>query len=104
MNRLAVINVVGLTESLIGEHTPRIVEFRRRGALAHIAPAFPAVTCTAQSNYLTGKLPSQHGIVGNGWFSRELSEVQFWKQSNLIVQSPKLWDALRKQSEIVNRK
>jgi len=24
MNRLAVINVVGLTESLIGEHTPRI--------------------------------------------------------------------------------
>ena len=41
MNRLAVINVVGLTESLIGEHTPRIAEFRQRGALAQIAPAFP---------------------------------------------------------------
>ncbi len=68
MNRVAVINVVGLTESLIGEHTPRIADFRKRGALAHIAPAFPAVTCTAQSNYLTGKTPSQHGIVGNGWF------------------------------------
>jgi predicted AlkP superfamily pyrophosphatase or phosphodiesterase len=89
MNRLAVINVVGLTESLIGEHTPRIAEFRRRGALAHIAPAFPAVTCTAQSNYLTGKLPSQHGIVGNGWFNRELAETQFWKQSNHIVQAQK---------------
>jgi predicted AlkP superfamily pyrophosphatase or phosphodiesterase len=104
MNRLAVINVVGLTESLIGEPTPRIAEFRQRGALAHIAPAFPAVTCTAQSNYLTGKSPAQHGIIGNGWFNRELAEIQFWKQSNHIVQSPKIWDELRKQSEIVNRK
>ncbi|HEY2329833.1 MAG TPA: nucleotide pyrophosphatase/phosphodiesterase family protein [Verrucomicrobiae bacterium] len=95
MNRLAVINVVGVTESLIGEHTPRIAEFVKRGALAKIAPAFPAVTCTAQSNYLTGKTPSEHGIVGNGWFNRELSEVQFWKQSNHIVQSEKIWDALR---------
>jgi len=104
MNRVAVINVVGLTESLIGEHTPRIAEFRKRGVLAQIAPAFPAVTCTAQSNYLTGKLPSEHGIVSNGWFNRELSEVQFWKQSNHIVHGPKIWDALREQSEIVNRK
>jgi len=102
MNRLAVINVVGLTEALIGEHTPRIAAFHQRGALAQIAPAFPAVTCTAQSNYLTGKTPSAHGIVGNGWFNRELSEIHFWKQSNHLVQSPKLWDALRTQSEIVN--
>lgn len=98
MNRLAVINVVGLTESLIGEHTPRIAEFRKRGAMAHIAPAFPAVTCAAQSNYLTGQLPSQHGIVGNGWFNRELSEVHFWKQSNRLVRSPKIWDALKSTS------
>ena len=90
MKRLAVINVVGLTEALIGEQTPRIAEFAKRGALAQIAPAFPAVTCTAQSNYLTGKTPSQHGIVGNGWFNRELAEVQFWKQSNHLVQSPKI--------------
>jgi predicted AlkP superfamily pyrophosphatase or phosphodiesterase len=104
MNRLAVINVAGLAESLIGEYTPRIAEFRKRGAFAQIAPAFPAVTCAAQSNYLTGKLPREHGIVGNGWFNRELAEVQFWKQSNHLVQSPKIWDALHKQSEIVNRK
>jgi predicted AlkP superfamily pyrophosphatase or phosphodiesterase len=95
MNRLAVINVVGLTEALIGEHTPRIAEFRRRGAFAHINPAFPAVTCTAQSNYLTGKTPAEHGIVGNGWYHRELSEVQFWKQSNRVVHGEKIWDVLR---------
>src|SRR3984957_10681988 len=95
MNRLAVINVVGLTEALIGEHTPRIAEFRARGALAHIVPAFPAVTCTAQSNYLTGKTPSQHGIVGNGWHNREFAETQFWKKSNRIVHDKKIVDELR---------
>ena len=95
MNRVTVINVVGLTESLIGEWTPRIAEFSRRGVVARIAPAFPAVTCTAQSNYLTGKLPSQHGIVGNGWFNRELAEAHFWKQSNHLVQSSKIWDQLK---------
>ncbi len=97
MKRLAVINVVGLTEALIGEHTPRIAEFVKRGALAQIAPAFPAVTCTAQSNYLTGKNPSQHGIVGNGWFNREFAETQFWKQSNHVVRGQKIWDELRER-------
>ncbi|HEX9046344.1 MAG TPA: alkaline phosphatase family protein, partial [Verrucomicrobiae bacterium] len=95
MNRLAVINVVGLTEGLIGPHTPKLAAFLQRGSLTHIVPAFPAVTCTAQSNYLTGKTPAQHGIVGNGWYNRELAEVQFWKQSNHLVQAPKIWDALR---------
>jgi predicted AlkP superfamily pyrophosphatase or phosphodiesterase len=95
MKRIAVVNVVGLTEALIGEHMPRIAAFRGRGALAHIAPAFPAITCTAQSNYLTGKSPSAHGIVGNGWFSREFAETQFWKQSNHVVHSLKIWDELR---------
>ena len=99
MKRLAVINVVGLTEALIGEHTPRIAEFVRRGALAKIAPAFPAVTCTAQSNYLTGKTPGEHGIVGNGWFNREFAETQFWKQSNHVVHSQKIWDELRERSK-----
>lgn len=94
MNRLAVINIVGLTEALIGEATPRISEFCQNGALARISPAFPAVTCAAQSNYLTGKLPTEHGIVGNGWFNRDLAEIHFWKQSNRLVQGRKIWDAL----------
>jgi predicted AlkP superfamily pyrophosphatase or phosphodiesterase len=95
MKRTAVINVVGLTSSLIGEHTPRIRDFVARGAKAVVSPAFPAVTCTAQSCYLTGASPSQHGIVGNGWYNRELAEVQFWKQSNHLVRGRKIWDELR---------
>jgi len=95
MSRLAVINVVGLTERLIGHPTPRIAEFVKRGALANIAPAFPGVTCAAQSDYLTGKPPSEHGIVGNGWYNRTLAEIQFWKQSDHLVGGKKIWDELR---------
>src|SRR5687768_7903077 len=93
--RTAVLNVVGLTERLIGPDTPTISAFRQKGAKTLITPAFPAVTCTAQSTYLTGLSPSQHGIVANGWYHRELAEVQFWKQSNHVVHGRKLWEELR---------
>jgi predicted AlkP superfamily pyrophosphatase or phosphodiesterase len=95
VKRTAVINMVGLTEALLGASTPRLRAFQQKGRLRHIIPAFPAVTCAAQSNYLTGKTPSEHGIVGNGWYHRELAETQFWKQSNHLVQRPKIWEALR---------
>jgi predicted AlkP superfamily pyrophosphatase or phosphodiesterase len=98
MNRTVVINVVGLTDSLIGEHTPRIAQFAEAGSRARIAPAFPAVTCTAQSDYLTGKTATDHGIVANGWYSRELAETHFWKQPDQIVQAPKIWDALKREN------
>ena len=95
LKRTAVLNIVGLTEGLLGAHTPRLNAFRQRGALAHIVPAFPAVTCSAQTDYVTGKTPTEHGIVANGWYNRELAEVQFWKQANQVVQAPKVWDELR---------
>jgi len=97
VKRTAVINVVGLSESLLSPHTPRLNAFRDQGVLCRIDPAFPAVTCTAQSNYLTGAVPAQHGVVANGWYNRELAEVHFWKQSNHLVAGPKLWDLLRQQ-------
>ena len=96
MKRTAVINVVGLSESLLGPGTPRITTFRSSGSLTRVKPAFPAVTCTAQATYLTGLSPAGHGIVANGWYNRELSEVHFWKQSNRLMQGQKLWQVLKK--------
>ncbi|MEY2408267.1 MAG: hypothetical protein QOF48_937 [Verrucomicrobiota bacterium] len=95
MRRTAVINVVGLTERLLGAHSPRLNAFRQRAPLVHVQPVLPAVTCSAQSTYLTGTPPSAHGIVGNGWYDRDLAEVQFWKQSNHLVQGRKIWEELR---------
>jgi predicted AlkP superfamily pyrophosphatase or phosphodiesterase len=95
MRKTVVLNVVGLTPSLLGPAMPRLTKWAAAGRAAQIRPAFPAVTCTAQSDYLTGQQPSTHGIVGNGWYSREDCEVRFWKQANPLVQAPKIWDLAR---------
>lgn len=94
MKRTAVINVVGLTGPIL-EHSTHMKAFAGQGNVTTIVPTFPAVTCTAQSTYLTGLNASGHGIVGNGWYDRTLSEVQFWKQSNRVVKGRKLWEDLR---------
>jgi predicted AlkP superfamily pyrophosphatase or phosphodiesterase len=93
--RTVVLNVVGLSPALIARGMPEIARWAAAAKRARIKPAFPAVTCTAQSNYLTGRPPSEHGIVGNGWYSRDDCEVRFWKQANPLVQAPKLWDEAR---------
>ncbi|MGE5944144.1 MAG: alkaline phosphatase family protein [Flavobacteriales bacterium] len=85
MKKTVVINIVGLTKRLIGEHTPFIKAFLENGLSATIKPLLPAVTCSMQSTYLTGKTPSEHGIVGNGWYFKEEHEVKFWRQSNTLV-------------------
>lgn len=95
MRKTVVINIVGLSKRLIGDHTPFIREYAHQGQLITVTPAFPAVTCTAQSTYLTGKTPSDHGIVGNGWYFKEECEVKFWRQSNKLVESEKIWERLK---------
>jgi predicted AlkP superfamily pyrophosphatase or phosphodiesterase len=97
MKRTAALNVVGLTAPLL-ERMPKLREFAANCRVTSIIPAFPAVTCTAQSNYLTGLAPAEHGIVGNGWYDRELAEVHFWKQSNRLVHGRKLWEELREMT------
>lgn len=97
MTRTVVINIVGLTRNLIGDHTPAIFDFAEKNRLQDIRPAFPAVTCTAQANYATGKRPSEHGIVGNGWYNSDLAEVHFWKQPEQLIQAPKVWDTLKEE-------
>ena len=93
--RLAVLNIVGLSESLLGPRLPGLTAFAESHGHQYYAPAFPAVTCTAQSSLVTGLPTSSHGIVGNGWYDRESAEVRFWKQSNRLVRGKKLWDKLR---------
>jgi predicted AlkP superfamily pyrophosphatase or phosphodiesterase len=95
MDKTVVINVVGLTKRLIGEHTPFIKSFLEKGASASIIPVLPAVTCTSQTTYLTGKWPAEHGVVGNGWYFKDESEVKFWRQSNKLIESDKLWDEMK---------
>ena len=96
MNKTVVIDIVGLSANLIGEHTPFLDAYVKKRHLTPIKPVLPAVTTTSQSTYVTGKWPAENGIVGNGWYDREDSEVKFWKQSNKLVQGDKIWDNARK--------
>jgi predicted AlkP superfamily pyrophosphatase or phosphodiesterase len=98
MRPLLVINVVGLTPALL-KHTPRIAAVGQAGYAASLGTVLPAVTCSAQATMLTGRMPRDHGIVGNGWYFRELAEVWFWRQSNRLVgcEEEKLWSVGRRR-------
>lgn len=96
MKKTVVIDVVGLSYSLIGEHTPFLKNWVATKDRATIDPLLPAVTTAVQSTYVTGKWPSEHGIVGNGWYDHDDAEIKFWKQSNHLVQGEKIWEKARK--------
>ena len=93
MQDTLVILVVGLSPSLVGEHTPHLKRLADQGAQRPLTTVLPAVTCTAQSSLVTGLPPSGHGAVANGWYFRDLSEVWLWRQSNRLVQGEKIWEA-----------
>lgn len=95
--RLVVLDVVGLTRRhLESGHMPKLAARARASGLATFQPTFPALTCSAQSTFVTGASPASHGVVGNGWYHRELAEVQFWKQPDQIVKGSKIWHDLRR--------
>ncbi|HEV7221519.1 MAG TPA: nucleotide pyrophosphatase/phosphodiesterase family protein [Pirellulales bacterium] len=94
---LVVINVVGLTHDLIGPDTPNIARLATSGFARPLGTVLPAVTCSAQATLLTGLLPREHGIVGNGWYFRDLAEVWLWRQSNRLVRGERIYQAGRQR-------
>ncbi len=97
------INAVGLTRKLL-EFAPRLKRLAESGWVRSLREVVPAVTCTAQASILTGKLPQEHGIVGNGWLFRDMGEVHFWHQSNALIQAEPIYvtarrAAMERQSE-----
>jgi predicted AlkP superfamily pyrophosphatase or phosphodiesterase len=97
MHRTLVLNVVGLTPELLGEHTPSLQAFARAGGLRPLRTITPAVTCSVQATLTTGRLPREHGIVANGWYFRDLAEVWLWRQSNKLVAGEKIWDEAKRR-------
>ncbi|MCA9054480.1 MAG: alkaline phosphatase family protein, partial [Planctomycetaceae bacterium] len=96
--KLLLINVVGLTPGGIGEITPHLAAFAQRNGVRTLQPPLPAVTCSSQATLTTGTLPSEHGIVSNGWYYRESGEIKFWSRSDHLVSGEKIWEAARKRN------
>ncbi|KYF51203.1 phosphodiesterase [Sorangium cellulosum] len=97
MHRTVVLNVVGLTGELLGDATPNLQRLAREGVMRPLQTVLPAVTCTVQSTFTTGLLPSGHGCVANGWYFRDIAEVNLWRQANQLVAGEKIWEAARRR-------
>ncbi len=93
MHDTLVLNVVGLTPRLL-QKAPALAKL---GTARPLHTVTPAVTCSAQSSMLTGVMPTEHGIVGNGWYFRDLAQVWLWRQSNHLVRGEKVWEAARRR-------
>jgi predicted AlkP superfamily pyrophosphatase or phosphodiesterase len=96
VRRTLVLDVVGMTPALLA-HAPNLAALARQGTVRPLATVLPAVTTSVQSTLLTGLLPRDHGIVGNGWYFRDLAEVLLWRQSNRLVSGEKVWEAAKRR-------
>jgi len=97
MRRTLVLDVVGLTPELVGEHTPALAALASQGSLRPLTTVLPAVTCSVQSTFTTGLPVAGHGCVANGWYYRDVAEIALWKQSNHLVTGDKIWDDARRR-------
>ena len=95
MKPVLLLDVVGLTSTALA-HMPRLRQLAASGWQSELATVLPAVTCSVQSTMLTGLSPAEHGIVGNGWYFRELGDVYLWRQHNRLVEGEKVWEAARR--------
>ena len=96
--KLLVLDVVGLRPRDLA-HAPRLRALADRGFVAPLRTVFPAVTCTVQATFLTGRLPREHGIVANGWYFRDLAQVMFWRQSNRLIEGSKVYELAAARDE-----
>ena len=92
---LVLIDAVGLTRRLL-PHAPRLGALAAAGWCVTLREVVPAVTCTAQASFLTGRNPDGHGIVGNGWLWRDTGEVRFWQQSNRLLEAEPIYRTARR--------
>jgi predicted AlkP superfamily pyrophosphatase or phosphodiesterase len=101
MHPTVVLDVVGLTGRHLGDDTPHLRSLARDGGSVPLETITPAVTCSAQATFLTGSMPRDHGVVGNGWYFRDLAQVMFWRQANQLVHGEKVWETAQRRDRSV---
>lgn len=67
---------------------PRLLAWSEKKNCATIEPLLPVVTCSMQATYLTGVAPSEHGIVGNGWYFKDECEAPDFARTVDIHRKP----------------
>lgn len=97
--RVVVLDVVGLRPEHLtdGARAPHLAALAARGRLHRIKPVFPAVTLPVQASLTSGVPPRQHGVVANGFYSRDFFSVSFWEQPASLVQHERIWETLQRR-------
>jgi predicted AlkP superfamily pyrophosphatase or phosphodiesterase len=97
-HRTVVVIAAGLSLAHVHGGMPRTRAWAQRcGGVRPVRPPFPAVTCTAQADLLTGRSARHHGAVANGWMDRPSGEVRLWRQSNRLLRGPMVWERARER-------
>lgn len=99
MEKWLVIDVAAFGARLLADNAENLPFLSRLASIGHaggVLPPFPAVTCTSQATFTTGSAAVQHGIVGNGYFFRDIRRVSFWEQADALVCGEKLWERLKR--------
>jgi len=79
------------------QHMPRLRAMAESGAQAELIPTFPCVTSSVQASMLTGRGPSEHGIIGNGFYHRDRGTVELWVGRNGLFEADQVWDSLARR-------
>lgn len=97
--RVVVIDVVCLSSGNLDlkEGMPHLSALLGQGRLYKMRPVFPAVTLPVQASLTTGVFPEEHGVISNGFYSKDSYQVSFWEQASSLVQAERIWDRLKKK-------
>ncbi len=90
---MVLLSVPGLREKDVAA-MPNLRMLTQAGEIAELTPSFPCVTCPVQANMTTGRLPAEHGVVGNGFYWQDRGEIEMWTATNECISEPQLWDFL----------
>jgi predicted AlkP superfamily pyrophosphatase or phosphodiesterase len=90
---LILLTIPGLREKDVAM-MPQLREMTAAGQIVNLIPSFPCVTCPVQANMTTGRLPSAHGVVANGFYWRQKQQVEMWTSPNDCIERPQVWDLL----------
>lgn len=96
---VVVLDIISLTPELLKDPslTPNLQKLLKESQHSLVKPVFPAVTGTMQATYITGKPPSEHGIISNGIPDKDYQEITMWNQTMIPIQGEKLWEKVKKQ-------
>lgn len=100
--RLIMVSVDGLMPATVrnaeklGVRLPNLTEFRDRGAAsAGLVGIFPTVTFPSHTTIVTGRRPSEHGVIANTLFDPEGAMDGAWFWYAELIKTPALWEACR---------